>query len=52
VVTTIKAFVPKRGWLNSIASQTTSGSLIQNLTYSFNNTDRGNGVCPLAAFTS
>lgn len=35
-VTNIKAYDPKRGWLTSIASQTSSGSLIQNLTYSFN----------------
>lgn len=35
-VTTNKAYDPQRGWLTSIASQTTSGSVIQNLTYSFN----------------
>lgn len=35
-VQTIKAYDPKRGWLTSIASQNSSGTLIQNLTYSFN----------------
>jgi hypothetical protein len=35
-VTTTKAYDEKRGWLTSIASETASGTVIQNLTYSFN----------------
>lgn len=35
-VQTIKAYDPQRGWLTSIASQNGSGTVIQNLTYSFN----------------
>lgn len=35
-VQTIKAYDQQRGWLTSIASQNGSGTVIQNLTYTFN----------------